>query len=63
MKTNTTQQLAGPATKDPVATYFASVDSLVQLASDGAVSFLPYTQGNKAANSAAAWAPVAALAH
>ncbi|KAF7972809.1 hypothetical protein HWV62_16998 [Athelia sp. TMB] len=60
--TNDTQQLAGPTTKDPLATYFAGVTSLVQLSSSGAVSFLPYTQGDDAGNSAATWTPVAALA-
>jgi hypothetical protein len=59
---NTTQQLAGPTTKDPLASYFASVNSLVQLSSSGAVSFLPYTEGNNQGNSAATWTPVAALA-
>ncbi|KZP28126.1 hypothetical protein FIBSPDRAFT_817720 [Athelia psychrophila] len=59
---NNTQQLAGPTTKDPLATYFAGVTSLVQLSSSGAVSFLPYIENNNGANSAAAWTPVAALA-
>jgi len=59
---NSTQQLVGPTTKDPLASYFASVTSLVQLSSSGAVSFLPYTENNNGANSAAAWTPVAALA-
>lgn len=59
---NDTQQLAGPTTKDASATYFASMTALVQLTSNGIVSFLPYTQGNNAANSAASWLTVSALA-
>ena len=58
---NNTQQLTGPSTKDPKATYFAGITSLVQLASNGAVSFLPYTQGNSGANSAAQWTAISAL--
>ncbi|EGN92587.1 hypothetical protein SERLA73DRAFT_190953 [Serpula lacrymans var. lacrymans S7.3] len=59
---NNTQVLAGPTIKDPKATYFASVDTLVQLSSNGAVSYLPYQQGNTAANTAASWATVSVLA-
>lgn len=58
---NSTQQLTGPSTKDPKATYFAGITSLVQLASNGTVSFLPYTQGNSGANSAAQWTTISAL--
>lgn len=61
VETNTTQALAGPTTKDAKATYFAGLSSLVQLDSAGAVSYLPYQQGNTAANSAATWSPVSAL--
>jgi len=59
--TNSTQQLAGPSTKDSNASYFASITSLVQLSSSGAVSYLPYTQGNTAANSAATWSTISAI--
>jgi hypothetical protein len=62
VETNSTQQLAGPSTKDANATYFASMTSLVQLSSNGSVSYLPYTQGNNSANSAATWSTVGALA-
>ncbi|KAH7882828.1 hypothetical protein F5I97DRAFT_1780904, partial [Phlebopus sp. FC_14] len=62
VETNTTQALAGPSTKDPKATYFASVTALIQLASNGAVSFLPYLEGNTSTNSAATWSPVSILA-
>lgn len=58
---NNTQQLAGPTTKDPKATYFATVTAICQLTSNGAVSFLPYIQGNDAANLAASWTTVSAL--
>jgi len=58
---NSTQKLAGPTTKDTSATYFASMTALVQLTSNGAVNFLPYTQGNNVANLAATWSPVSAL--
>ncbi|GLB39264.1 hypothetical protein LshimejAT787_0604260 [Lyophyllum shimeji] len=61
VETNTTQTLKGPAAKDPMATYFASTDSLVQLTSSGSVSYLPYTPGTASANSAATWSPVKKL--
>jgi hypothetical protein len=51
--TNSTQAFAGPSTKDAKSTYAAAVDSIVQLTSDGAVSYLPYQSG-----SSAAWSPV-----
>jgi len=58
VETNTTQTLKGPTPKDPMATYFASTDSLVQLTSSGSVSFLPYTPGTASANTAASWSTV-----
>ena len=61
VETNTTQPLAAPSTKDAKATYVASITALVQLDSTGAVSFIPYKQGDNAANSAAKWASVAAI--
>jgi hypothetical protein len=61
VETNTTQTLAGPTTKDPLATYFASTTSLVQLSS-GAVSYLPYNPNTTSANSAASWSIVKNLA-
>jgi len=61
--TNTTQVLAGPTTKDPLATYFAGIDSLVQLDSQGGVSYFPYTPNDTTgANAAAQWSKVASLA-
>ncbi|KAI5990373.1 hypothetical protein EDC04DRAFT_2513423, partial [Pisolithus marmoratus] len=62
VETNTTQALAGPTYKDPQATYFASVTALVQLTSNGTVSFLPYLEGNTSTNAAATWSPVSILA-
>ena len=62
VETNTTSTLAGPTTKDAGAQYAASITALVQLASDGSVSYIPYTQGDSSANSAAKWASVANLA-
>ncbi|OCH93319.1 hypothetical protein OBBRIDRAFT_326615 [Obba rivulosa] len=62
VETNTTQQIAGPTSKDAKATYAASITALVQIDSTGAVSFLPYQEGNTQANSQAAWAKVAAIA-
>ncbi|KAF8201128.1 hypothetical protein K438DRAFT_1758439 [Mycena galopus ATCC 62051] len=59
--TNTTQTVAGPSTVDADATYFASTTALVQLASNGALSWLPYSPSDTSANSAAKWAPVTAL--
>lgn len=62
VETNTTQSLAGPPSKDPNAIYAASVTALVQLDSTGALSFLPYKEGDASTNSAAKWASVAAVA-
>jgi len=62
VENNSTQQLAGPTVKDPQATYFASIDSLVQLSSNGTVSFLPYLEGNTSTNAAATWSVVKNLA-
>ncbi|KAI0694222.1 hypothetical protein BC835DRAFT_1274846 [Cytidiella melzeri] len=62
VETNTTQAIAGPSTKDAAATYAASITALVQLDSKGAVSFLPYKEGDASTNSQAAWASVANLA-
>ncbi|KAG7446754.1 uncharacterized protein BT62DRAFT_1005135 [Guyanagaster necrorhizus] len=62
VETNTTQTLAGPSTKDSGATYFASTDSLVQLTSDGAVSYISYSNSSTEANTAATWSTVANLA-
>jgi hypothetical protein len=60
VQTNTTQKLTGPATKDPLATYFASTTSLVQLSSSGAVSYLPYNPNTTSANPS--WSSVKNLA-
>ncbi|KAI0076535.1 hypothetical protein K474DRAFT_1684789 [Panus rudis PR-1116 ss-1] len=62
VETNTTQALAGPSTKDPKATYAASITALIQLDSTGAVSFLPYKQGDASTNAQAAWTKVANVA-
>ncbi|KAI6104176.1 hypothetical protein EDD16DRAFT_413953 [Pisolithus croceorrhizus] len=62
VETNTTQVLAGPTYRDPNAMYFASVTALVQLTSNGTVSFLPYQEGNTSVNAAATWTPVSVLA-
>ncbi|KAG9311614.1 hypothetical protein JVU11DRAFT_7824 [Chiua virens] len=62
VETNTTQQLAAPTIKDPKATYFASTNSLVQLSSNGTVSFLPYQEGDTSVNAAAPWSTVQSLA-
>ncbi|KAF8552492.1 hypothetical protein OG21DRAFT_1416053 [Imleria badia] len=62
VETNTTQQLTGPTVKDPKATYFASMNSLVQLSSNGTVSFLPYQEGNTSVNAAVSWSIVQPLA-
>ncbi|KAG8216554.1 hypothetical protein J3R82DRAFT_6735 [Butyriboletus roseoflavus] len=62
VETNTTQQLAGPTIKDSKATYFASTNSLIQLTSNGTVSFLPYQEGNTSVNAAASWSIVKSLA-
>ncbi|KAG1744213.1 hypothetical protein EDB19DRAFT_2037959 [Suillus lakei] len=62
VETNTTQALIGPTTKDSEATYFAGVTALVQLTSNGAVSYLPYLEGNTNTNVAATWASVSNLA-
>ncbi|KAG2339661.1 hypothetical protein BDR05DRAFT_576998 [Suillus weaverae] len=62
VETNTTQALAAPTTKDSKARYFAGVTALVQLTSNGAVSYLPYLEGNTSTNVAATWASVSNLA-
>ncbi|EKM56926.1 uncharacterized protein PHACADRAFT_254322 [Phanerochaete carnosa HHB-10118-sp] len=62
VETNTTQKLAGPTNKDPKANYAASITALVQLDSSGALSFLPYTEGDATTNSAAQWSSVANVA-
>ncbi|KAH8083327.1 hypothetical protein BXZ70DRAFT_995573 [Cristinia sonorae] len=62
VETNTTQALPGPSTKDPKASYAAGISSLVQLDSTGAISFLPYKQGDASTNAQAAWAKVANVA-
>lgn len=61
-QTNTTQSLAPPTTKDTKATYFAGVTALVQLTTNGTVSYLPYLEGNTSTNAAATWASVSNLA-
>ncbi|KAK7052310.1 hypothetical protein R3P38DRAFT_2859671 [Favolaschia claudopus] len=61
VETNTTQTVAGPSTVDAGAFYFGSTTALVQLASNGALTFLPYSASDKTANSNAKWAPIAAL--
>ncbi|OJA19728.1 hypothetical protein AZE42_01496, partial [Rhizopogon vesiculosus] len=62
VETNTTQALAAPTTQDPKATYVAGVTALVQLTSNGTVSYLPYLEGNTSTNAAATWASVSNLA-
>lgn len=62
VETNTTQILAGPSTKDAAATYFAGLTSLVQLDSQGGVSYLPVSPNDTAANAAAQWSKVVSLA-
>ncbi|KAF7377659.1 hypothetical protein MSAN_00188800 [Mycena sanguinolenta] len=59
--TNTTQTLAGPSTVDANARYFASETALVQIASNGALIWLPYNPTDSGANTAATWSPVTAL--
>ncbi|KZT22774.1 hypothetical protein NEOLEDRAFT_1157628 [Neolentinus lepideus HHB14362 ss-1] len=62
VETNTTTSFPGPSIKDAAATYFAGITSLVQLASDGTVSYLPYKQGDTQTNQAAAWGKVTSIA-
>jgi len=62
VETNTTQTLAGPSTKDAAATYFAGISSLVQLDSQGGVSYLPVSPNDTSANAAAQWSKVGPLA-
>ncbi|KAJ6466920.1 hypothetical protein C8R45DRAFT_480503 [Mycena sanguinolenta] len=59
--TNTTQTVAGPSTVDAKATYFASETALVQLASNGALIWIPYNPTDSSANAAAKWSPITAL--
>lgn len=46
VETNSTQTLPGPSIKDSLATYFASTDSLIQLASSGKVSYIQYSNSS-----------------
>ncbi|PCH45066.1 hypothetical protein WOLCODRAFT_165582 [Wolfiporia cocos MD-104 SS10] len=62
VETNTTEAYAGPPVKDAGATYAASITALVQLDSQGALAFLPYTEGDVSANTAATWESVKAIA-
>ncbi|KAI0372023.1 hypothetical protein BV20DRAFT_992346 [Pilatotrama ljubarskyi] len=62
VENNSTKTLAGPSTKDPKAQYAASITALVQLDSTGAVSFIPYKQGDDSTNANAKWASVAKIA-
>ncbi|TFK32808.1 hypothetical protein BDQ12DRAFT_692020 [Crucibulum laeve] len=61
VETNTTQTLKGPTVKDPFASYFASVDSIVQLSSSGSVAYLSYNVNSSSANSAATWNVISKL--
>jgi hypothetical protein len=59
VENNSTNTLPGPTTKDPKATYFAGVTSLVQLDAAGVVSFIPYMPGNVSGNSG--WTAITSL--
>lgn len=61
VENNSTQVLAGPSSKDASAFYFGGLTSIVQLDSTGAVSYLPYTQGDVSTNAAASWSKVSAI--
>lgn len=63
VQTNTTETLAGPSTKDAGATYFAGINSLVQLDSTGVASYLPFSTNDSSANAAAKWSKVVSLAN
>jgi hypothetical protein len=63
VQTNTSQILAAPSTKDPLATYYASITALVQLDSKGDVSYLPFSLNDTKANEAAQWSKVISLAN
>lgn len=63
VETNTTQVLAGPSTKDAGARYFASTTALVQLDSQGDVSYLLVSPTDTSANSGAKWGKVVSLAN
>ncbi|KAH9941313.1 uncharacterized protein BXZ73DRAFT_42126 [Epithele typhae] len=62
VETNSTSTLAAPTSKDTGASYAASITALVQLDSTGAVSFIPYKQGDATTNSAQTWTTVKGLA-
>ncbi|KAJ7750471.1 hypothetical protein DFH07DRAFT_746210 [Mycena maculata] len=59
---NTTETMAGPSIVDAEASYFASETALVQLASSGVVSWLPFSPNDTTTNSAAKWSTVQSLA-
>ncbi|KAJ7621184.1 hypothetical protein FB45DRAFT_137048 [Roridomyces roridus] len=62
VQTNTTSTMPGPTIVDASATYFASEKELVQLASSGAVSWIPFNPSDTSANSGAKWSTVQSLA-
>lgn len=62
VENNSTQSLTPPTVKDTKSSYVASITSLVQLDSTGAVSFLPYASDNSSTNANVAWTSVKALA-
>jgi len=59
---NNTRTLPPPIVKDTKASYVASITSLLQLDSTGAVSFLPYIPDESSSDSNAVWSSVKALA-
>ena len=62
VESNTTRTLPPPTTKDTKSSYVASITSLVQLDSAGAVSFMPYVPGDSSTDSSTTWSSVKALA-
>ncbi|KAH9940690.1 hypothetical protein B0H21DRAFT_754015 [Amylocystis lapponica] len=62
VETNTTTALAGPTTKDAAASYAASISALVQLDSTGALSYIPYTEGDESTDAQASWTGVSKIA-
>ncbi|KAF8919451.1 hypothetical protein CPB85DRAFT_1212617 [Mucidula mucida] len=61
VETNSTKTLAGPSSQASDASYYATVNALLQLSSDGAVTYIPYDASSSDASSAS-WSSVANLA-
>lgn len=61
VENNSTRTLPPPTIQDTKSSYVAGITSLVQLDSNGTVSFAPYVPGDVNANANAVWSNVKSL--